>query len=402
MKDDLVTIFKENDQDSIQKFAFNLRLMDRASLFSDIYIKRILDPHVEKWKIISNTKDIGIISNFFSNVTQTCTKEYVLQRGFLEGYDNVPKFINLLFCQIDPSISDFVQNLGIPNFPIVVEIFKEIVVFSNDIDQYLVLNESKELIFKPFLRFQAKYAQIDEAYLKGRLSAHCQTLNNHCMLENISLIMNLADEVLKRCETFTFGYGSELAVETLAKFFKSVIEISEKELDCLPKIVTKSLNSSEFGHVMINLTDSDSAQFHSRLRYFEFSAVFYYSLKKFETEISIQQKVIDKIPDFVRKELELMKRPPFDALKAEVLRAKDLCLKSQKEVLNSLAVHIEPHVKSILIHNWSSKPDESDTDMPQFSQSPLTYMTAIGEYLVFISFNIKAYTSSTSRCFDTD
>lgn len=385
MLKELQIAFEENDQETIQKFANNFKLMDRAIIFSDLYVARLIDPLKESWKKVSSKiTDTNQVSVFFSNIVGTCEKESSLQRGHLDGYDHVPKFISALLQDLDPSFNALLDNLGTANFPIIVELFTKSRTFTADLEQFALSEDIYDIIFKPFLKFFQKYSQFEEAYLNILLNSYLGSKSAPILRETTYLI-NIANLLLSRCKTFTFGNGSALAQLVLANYFSSVINEFKHEIESLPEIVTiNDRNTSEYSMVMINLSEADWMQFQSRLSYFEDIVNFFLELTKFQKELHIGKvKNIDHVSKSVKKEIDSMiQTPDSDSILLQVKNAEIFCEKCQRDVLETLLVHIKPHVDSISKHNWTSNASSSEIDLPQFSQSPLTYITAIGEYLV--------------------
>jgi hypothetical protein len=408
MKEDLVLALAANDQESTSKLAINFRLMERSSLFSELYIKRIVEPHLAAWIPVSQAvHELDKVDSFISNLSNSIAKEHAYQRGLLEGYSNMPAIVKSVFSGLNPSLAQVLLKFDANQYPFIVEVFSKFFSFALDLQGKILTDNQQdclEVMLKPFLKYQLDYKRLEGVYLELWLSSYKKRVADTPILRDTKALFKMTSASHARCLSFTFGYALSDAAEISAKFFKLVIEKAELEVKSLPEIISSNnSNSSEFNLVMINLSDADWAQFNTCLAYFEDAVLFLGELKNFKESLTFEPKVVDGTPAFILKELQAMQKPPSDVLNLQVNAVDDYCKNRQSDVLQSLVVHINPHVESICKNDWTKKDSKSsqyDIDMPQFSHSPLTYITAIGEYLVYVIYS--AYTAPATGFADTE
>lgn len=398
MNDVLIRAFNEKDTPELQKLAKNLKLMDRSALFMDMYIERIAAFHLVSWKRlydIGSIPDRDKIAQFFEDILAACIKESSFQKAFLEGYEIIPEFINYLVQHLDPSISELLSKLGAQQFPSIVELFLQSYAFSNEFTELLDRNPNGCLddLFLPFIKYQKEFFTFEDMYLQMWLSKHINIIK-HPVLRDITLISQAASMSISRCTSFTFGYASMLTALSLSKFFNSIVEQSRNEIKSLPDVTVtgSNNNSSEFNLVMINLTDADWAQFNTRISFFDDSINFLKYLNGLNQEFSTLRRVdFESVPESMQKELRALNRiisNPFEEILSTV---ENYCVQSQGDVLSSLFVHIKPHIDAISRQDWNNESsNQYGNEIPQFSQSPLTYITAIGEYLLTLPQQLDA------------
>ncbi|KAJ1550824.1 Golgi transport complex subunit 7, partial [Nowakowskiella sp. JEL0078] len=278
--------------------------------------------------------------------------------------------------------------------------------------------ETTMLLYQPFVQFQVNYYEHEKNHLfktiKTLPSKNEGVLEVAALLnEGLNKLLNSADSSVARCLQFTKGFGSVGLINALIDYFSDIVGNYSELL--------KSTNSSEYSRQatvsLDGLENLESSKFQIGLRILGVASKISSKLLTLENDIKTMLQETSKSVYFqslnTDPQIAILQVSTLNSLKLKTLidSSPDINFlvltkihpildkftsQSQKFVFDTLFAHISLRLSQFHQINWSNLASATTTSpfniaIPQFSLSPQSYITSIGEHLLTLPQQLDIY-----------
>ncbi|KAJ2999490.1 Golgi transport complex subunit 7 [Globomyces sp. JEL0801] len=402
LKSDLMEAMSTNNLTDVKSLLSHLNTIHKSDEITNIYFDSLKSTLSEKWKVSQSAKDLLIdLKNYLTDLLTLFNNEKNRCQTIF-GKDSNLQFnlvLKRLLQSLEPNLTNLLSLIdksgNEASIVIFVQFYQIVLAFGSQFEKEYPVEQSNAKwsteLFQPFIYYQKKYDVYERKCLKSKSKLFTSD-SQKLLMSSIST----AELALNRFIQFTFCLPKSDIANLLDEFFSDVIH-NFKNRNGIIKSDVDYLDQTE-------LTESDLKLFQNCIDGLKQAVSFRQQLEEFWA------KVDEGLNSPFAKGSIMAKSPPeicqtsvssLSSLKgfahkvgekhSSIQQSFDLVYKNQEQVLHSILVPVTSILdKFTSMIEWSSTNGESQ-NVPQFSLSPLPYITCIGEYLLTLPQYFDSY-----------
>lgn len=364
----------------------------------------------------------------------------------------IKDLISQIFSSLQPSLRKrleaVVDDTGDQAILALISEYKVAVDFGQELESIAKeSDDSGHALFQEFLPLQQKFGLLEEKYMLAILSSllkwdkRADNMElSRIMLESLGPFFKHCEGTFTRCNQFTAGFGAVGAIEALSSFWQAAVvrfsqmltiveaESGISETGSKKKTAGKSIQQSNDDDNDFEISKNDFERtdewdnFQVGLRILGVCCTlkkrldaFENSCKKYVLNVKNENSTLLDSTDHCTSSYELLKQSILNSFKLNALKQshsyfpqthtqiQQFTLKTQAFVFNSLFFKINQILSAIPQMDWTGGKkaivSPFNIEMPQFSHSPSTYITRIGEFLLTLPQQLDLYADDEALWF---
>ncbi|TPX34644.1 hypothetical protein SmJEL517_g02687 [Synchytrium microbalum] len=414
----LVTALNDRDVDACKKLYRVFMQIQRTGDFATYYYKSRKGGVVKTWESTSRSdKLIEGLEAFYEEVDKVVTKEAQwLPYVFPHPLDTLQELIKDIFSSLDMK-----SRLSGLELPVIVQAYIVTVGYGFKLEKLLASvsplgdtpsspgravdsSQSLAAMFEPFLQIQQDYSIRESALLMSQLSATTSTFTKSRDVEivqpafdAIRPLVSHIEAAITRCRAFTFGFGVKGLVDAVNSYIERIASV-------YTNAVLKYLGGA----------DSEWGQFQVGLRVLGICCTLLQRLSELEPGIRrivalAESRRDTSSIDECASATSILRASTLNSLALQTLISsasntilvqltpiETLAKAAQKRAFDILITPIQKQLDvtpSLPVWNASAPTTSSPfgIEVPQFSLSPSSYATRMGEHLLALPQQIELY-----------
>lgn len=407
LQDALRKAWQNKDHNTTQQIFGNFKLIGLSADFLQIWSGMIMAPIVKEMSLIleqyKSTRKFSFEQ--FSRFIRSFSDVSREQREYSINYFDAENFEILLqngFLAITPMFNQFLALIS-SDFECIVQVYE---ITSSSIlklhleFQKFVSNQTLHNFMALFVTHQKRYITMETNFLELAL----EKIESDFSTFSSQLLLDTAKSATDRCRVFTHWTAATSFSHCISDYFVRAVALFIRDLRSKNIIVPSQKAVSD----MIYLSESDWASSYERANHLSSSVVLYQAITSFQDSVlgDLSLKVPSENVESVSSlfHLEELRKSLFSelslnpALLEALGRLEGYVNQCQRDIVDSLVIHIKPHMEKITSIIWC----ESGTDtgaLPKFSLSPNPFITTIGEYLLTLPQQLDALMQNENLSF---
>ena len=443
----LVTAIAEKDMATIKRFSAIYAQLDQSSELRATYAKAVCEPIFLKWTEMHSelSKKPSLIKTVFSQITDLLEAEALHSSDEIVPTDALLEFV---LRNMSPSFQAKIKAMGTAPSADTLAVVLKLHSSTNDfatglLDKLLLKMDSNlppclKMLFNSFVHYQRHYYDICVNHLLAKIPTRKDSLDANILarliVETSSSLFANCEQAVSQCQQFTFDISLESAVLAIDEYISAfAAQTSELNASLKSLLLQRRSFDSRGGQKQHQMVASEEM---SRIENdFEDDSILKMAISVHSSTVSMGSR-LDAFKDVVERAFERQSaflKEGFDAsanpsrafvlwclqnktLDAPVMPSLDkrselllkatnaitgLVSKSQSLLYDCISARISQDLEqlpkmAVFSSNQDNISSPFNLELPQFSLSPSSYVTRIGEQLLTLPQQLDQFADDSS------